>query len=389
MKWYADSGATQHQTDQQSSLTNFIAVEPGTWMVSGIGETCLSVHGQGDVQVEARVNGSFRSVTFEKVLYVPGLVINLFSIGAATELGAKAVFVNNSVKITQNNILIMEGHRAGRTLYLLDILLKTKTQDVISNLAKQKFSLLLWHQRLGHVNYETIQKMAEKESVDGLNLEKYSEIPKEPCTGCIYGKMKRTSFKTGRTRGAKIGDIVHSDICGPMQTASTGGARFFALFKDDFTGFNVVYFLKQKSQIDGYLQAYVARVERETGNFIHTLRTDNGGEYVGRHLADWLMKKGIRHERTVPYTPQQNGVAERANRTVMEAVRSLLHSKNLPLELWAEAVNWSIHILNRVLSSTTSKTPFEGWYEKKPNISDFLVFGSKVITTSQINTTLF
>lgn len=123
-----------------------------------------------------------------------------------------------------------------------------------------------------------------------------------------------------------------------MKTASTGCARLFAMFKDDFTGFNVVYFLKQTSQINGCLK-HVARVEIDTSNFVHTLGTDNGGEYTERHVVDWLMKKGIRHKRTVLYTPKQNNVAERVNRTVMQGSRSLLHSKNPPLDLWVEAMN--------------------------------------------------
>ena len=122
------------------------------------------------------------------------------------------------------------------------------------------------------------------------------------------------------------------------------------------------------------------RLEAETGKKVKTLRSDNGGEYKSHVFQNWMKKMGIRHETTVPKTPQQNGVAERQMLTIVEMARSMLHGANVPTELWAEASNAAVYILNRVYSSTAleEKTPYEMWYKKKPNLAHIRIFGSTV-----------
>ena len=122
---------------------------------------------------------------------------------------------------------------------------------------------------------------------------------------------------------------------------------------------------------------FKAAVELETGNKLKTLRSDNGGEYTSRQFEAYLAKEGIKHQLTVPYTPQQNGVSERRNRTLMEMARCLLYEKKLPLNFWAEAVNTAAYLINRMASRVlTDKTPYELWYGFKPSIDHLKVFGS-------------
>ena len=163
-----------------------------------------------------------------------------------------------------------------------------------------------------------------------------------------------------------------------MQIATPAGARYFVLFKDDFSGWTVAHFMKNKSEVESLFQAFVARVENETKRKVRILRSDNGGEFIGKTFADWLAIKGIKHETSAPHSPEQNGVAERSNRTIMEAARSLLHSKGIPCKLWAEAVNCAVYTLNRILSRTGNVTPYETWYGRKPDISHLRIFGSKM-----------
>ncbi len=111
-------------------------------------------------------------------------------------------------------------------------------------------------------------------------------------------------------------------------------------------------FIRQKSEASELFKLFVIRLHSETGQRVHTLRSDNGGEYGGKEFNSWLSKKGIKHESSAPYNPEQNGVSERANRTVVESARSLIHMKKLPLELWAEAINCAVYTLNRVMSRT-------------------------------------
>ena len=155
------------------------------------------------------------------------------------------------------------------------------------------------------------------------------------------------------------------------------GARYFVLFKDDFSNYRVVHFLKEKSEAFEHFRNFVARCRRETGKDVSVLRTDNGGEFVNNAFSSWLRSNGIQHQTSAPHCPEQNGVAERDNRTIVEAARSMLHGRGLPLYLWAEAVNAAVYILNRVGSRTAPCTAFESWHGKIPDLSHLRVYGCK------------
>ena len=254
----------------------------------------------------------------------------------------------------------------------------SKTTKEIVYLAKETMKRLhLWHKRLGHVSMDTIKKMAISNTVDGLPVLNGTE-GNPFCDGCMYGKQHRSSLpKDGRNRAKSIGELIHSDVCGPMSVPSLGGSRYFVLFKDDFSGYMVVKLLKQKSDVLNEITAYVAQLRTQTGKQVVTLRTDNGGEYTSNDFSDWLSKNGIRHETSVPKTPEQNGDAERMNRTIVESARSMLHSSGLSTNLWAEAVSCSVYILNRIITkSVEGRTPYE-WYGKKPNVSHMRIFGAE------------
>lgn len=322
--------------------------------VRGIGDKPLQVHGRGTIKIQTHVNGFWNHGTINDALYVPNLGANLFSIGAATELGVTAVFSKTQVKLTRGEKLIATGTRAGKNLYHLDIRpirpVQLKSQVNLASAAAQ--TMHVWHQRLAHVNVKCIEQMASNQLVDGLKLVNTKE-GSSLCEGFMYGKQHRQSFPTdGRTRATRIGELIHSDVCGPMSVPSPGGARFYVLFKDDYSGFRKVNFIKNKSDVFDCFTQFVSQLNNETVHRVKTLRSDNGGEYDGKEFESWTKKKDIRHESSAPYNPEQNGVSERDNRTIVESARSLLHMKKLPLELWAEAVNCAVHTLNRVITRT-------------------------------------
>jgi hypothetical protein len=136
--------------------------------------------------------------------------------------------------------------------------------------------------------------------------------------------------------------------------------------------------MKRKSEVPSLIRLYHATLLNETGNYMLTLRTDNGkGEYVNNENDAWFKEKGIRHETSAPYTPEQNGTAERTNRTLLDIVRCMLISSGLPSSLWAEAVSYATYIRNRVLSRTGELTPYHYWNGKKPDLSKIRIFGSR------------
>lgn len=146
--------------------------------------------------------------------------------------------------------------------------------------------------------------------------------PTTVCSGCLFGKMHRLPFNKVRTRATDIGELIHSDVCEPMQLASSTGSRYYVLFKDDFSGYRVIYFMKFKSEVFDRFQIFVCKIRSETKAFVRTLRTDGGEEFTSNEFEAWLTKKAIRHETCPAHTPQLNSVSERDHRTLGEAERS-------------------------------------------------------------------
>ncbi|BBG97487.1 transposable element gene [Prunus dulcis] len=172
------------------------------------------------------------------------------------------------------------------------------------------------------------------------------------CEDCIFGKQKRVSFQTsGRTPKKERLELVHSDVWGPTTISSIGGKHYFVTFIDDHSRKVWVYFLKHKSEVFEAFKRWKAMVENETGLKIKRLRTDNGGEYEDTRFKKFCYEQGIRMERTVPGTPQHNGVAERMNRTLTERARSIRIQSGLPKQFWAEAVNTAAYLINRPIGS--------------------------------------
>lgn len=153
------------------------------------------------------------------------------------------------------------------------------------------------------------------------------------CEACVIGKQHRLPFKGHNQTTTKCGELLHADVCGPMQVNSIGGSRYFLLIKDDYSHMRFVYFLKAKSEVATKIKHFVELVSNQTEHKLKAIRSDNGTEFVNRELQTYFQKKGIKHELTVSYTPEQNGSVERENRTIMEATRTLLHANNLDLKL--------------------------------------------------------
>jgi hypothetical protein len=223
-------------SEDRSAFNNYQAIPEGTWTVDGIRNTKLQVVGKGDIQVESRIPGIIHTGTIKNVLHVPHLGVNLISIAALTNLGAEVAFTANKVNVTLNNQIVMTGEKSGMSLYELEIqtaptkMSQSAEKATTSNanaVALKAASFNTWHKRLAHVNYQTIQRMMRHEAVEGITLKEKSEIPKEICQGCALGKMQKLPFLLGTRKVTEIGELVHSDICGPMQTPHGRRSQIF------------------------------------------------------------------------------------------------------------------------------------------------------------------
>ena len=237
--------------------------------------------------------------------------------------------------------------------------------------------LQLWHRRLAHYHYGGVRELEASKAVSGMRVTTYKQ-PAVRCHGCAQGKFTRLPFPMSSTVTTGPMQLVHTDVIGPMSTQSKGGAYYLVSFIDDYSRKVWGYAIHSKDEVFGRFRDWLALGYNESGQRLQILRSDRGGEYCSRAMHRWMHKRGIKHQRTMRYTAQQNGVAERFNRTVIEAVRCMLHAADLGHEWWAEAVRHAIWVRNRVLCSGTAvegKTPEECWSGVKPDIEGLRVFG--------------
>lgn len=174
--------------------------------------------------------------------------------------------------------------------------------------------------------------------------------------------------------------LIHSDLCGPMQTATPQGNKYFLMLIDDYSRFIVVRLLKSKDEVSQAVQDYIAMALTRFNKKPAILRTDNGKEYITCDLENFLRKEGIQHQLTVTYTPQQNGVAERKNRTLTESAKCMLLDASLDNRFWGKAILTAAYLQNRIIGRNIEKTPLELFTGQKPDMSYIRVFGSKVFS---------
>lgn len=199
-------------------------------------------------------------------------------------------------------------------------------------------------------------------AVDGVNFAD-NDTEMLNCETCLKGEQVKKSFKRSETNSTEILQLIHSDLMGPQNTRSLGHALYLLTFIDDYSNKVFVYFSKKKSETFNRFVEFKKYIENQTGEKIEAIRMDNGGEYMSAIFENYSTRKGIEHEKTIPYTPEQNGTAERMNRTLTEKAKCFLFDTDLPKLYWAEAVNMVAYVDNRSprsrLSLMEMKTPEE------------------------------
>ncbi|PSC76941.1 Retrovirus-related Pol poly from transposon TNT 1-94 [Micractinium conductrix] len=210
------------------------------------------------------------------------------------------------------------------------------------------------------------------------------------CEPCTLGKQHRLPFNTSTSATKAPLELLHTDLCGPLPVASAGGSLYFNTILDDFTGMSFVIPLRHKSDAADSIIHTVTMLQRQAGLPVKRVRSDNGGEFCNSTLSEFYTSQGVLHETTNPYSPQQNGKAERLNRTLWEKARPMLSDAGLPEHLWADAIVTANYLRNRSPLSGRDKTPFELFYGTKPDVSHLRIFGATVFahTPSALRTKL-
>lgn len=364
--WFLDSGCSNHMTGTKSLFKELDESQKSEVRLGD--DKTMQVEGKGTVAIKT-MQGEVK-VLYD-VQFVPSLAHNLLSVGQLLSNGCRVLFDEDSCAISdkESGHTLALIHMTRNRMFPLDVMNVSSKALVV----KGDDGTNLWHLRYGHLNVNGLRLLKKKEMV--LGLPEINEL--EFCEGCVYGKQCRGSFPVGKSwRASDCLELVHADLCGPMKTESLGGSRYFLLFTDDFSRMSWVYFLKMKSEAFENFRKFKVMVEKQSGKILKCLRTDRGGEFTSREFVDFCDENGIRRELTAPYTPEQNGVAERKNRTVVEMARSMLKAKGIPDKFWGEAVATAVYLLNiSPTKAVMNRTPYEAWMGRKPRVSHLKVFG--------------
>ncbi|GJX68867.1 retrovirus-related pol polyprotein from transposon TNT 1-94 [Tanacetum coccineum] len=233
----------------------------------------------------------------------------------------------------------------------------------------------LWHQRLSHLNFDTINDLARNDLVIGLPKFKYHK--EHLCPLCEQGKSKKASHPPKPVPNSKQRlHLLHMDLCGPMRIASINGKRYVLVMVDDYSRYTWVYFLRSKDETPEVIKTFLKRITVLLQSPVIIVRTDNDAEFKNQVLKEYFDSVGISHQSSSVRTPQQNGVVERRNRTLVEAARTMLIFSHAPLFLWAEAIAIACYTQNRsIIHRRFNKTPYELINGIKLDISFLHVFG--------------
>jgi len=371
--WHVDSGCSRHMTGDVSCLQDFRSCEGG-YVAFGSDSKGGKITGKGMV--------SKGKMTFSDVYYVEQLKYNLLSVSQVCDkkhsilfTETECLFLAPGFRVVDENQILLRTPRKDN-VYCLD--LETVSSSSSLNCLFSKASLSessLWHRRMCHMNFKTMNHLVKNNLVRGLPQKEFS--CDDHCVACLKGKQHKTSHKSKEISSISSPlQLLHMDLFGPTNVMSLGKKSYCLVIVDDFTRFTWVYFLRTKDETSGLLKSFLTRIENQANLKVKVIRSDNGTEFKNSDLNSFCEEKGIERQYSAPRTPQQNGVAERRNRTLIEAARSMLADSKLPITFWAEAVNTACYVQNRVqVVKCQGKTPYELFHKRKPLISFLKSFG--------------
>lgn len=368
--WIFDTGATHHFCND---LDLYVKFEPlyDKEMAVAVNGVTFPIEGTGivDLKLEGKI------VRFGNVLYSPKLRRNLIS---GTRLDSKGTTFRGGegkLKVYKNDETLFRATLKNGVYYVYPEEQKIHKRKVRFQVAVvQGDDLKVWHRRMAHVSPHLIEQTYRNNSVRGLPLVKNRDFH---CETCKLNKHRRVSFKfTGHIRSKHPLELLHTDVWGPTAVAGRGGERYFLSIIDDFSRKIWVYPMRGKSEVFAIFKKHIQRAELFIGKKVKAVRSDNGGEFSNENFRCFFEEKGINHEFTNAYTPEQNGVAERMNRTIADGARSVLNETKISLKFWPEAILYFAYTFNRVCHKNQKKTPFELYGGHKPSVRHLKPFGS-------------
>jgi hypothetical protein len=331
--WLIDSGSSKHMTCQRDILScltknkfpqKITLGDDYQYPIKGVGESNYKLD-------------SGTPMKMKDVLYVPDLTKNLLSIPALEKKGFKVSFIDGEVimwpkgKTMEEEIVI--GKEEGG-LYKL----KGHSEAALTHSIENPCEL--WHRILAHINYKALPYVSKTFT----NLLEFKLDHEGVCNGCAQGKNIKNPFPKRDSKVEGVLEIIHSNVCGPMPSTSISRYVYYVSFINDYSRKTWVCYLKSKDEVFSKFKEFKALIDNLSERNIKILRSDNGGEYTSKEFVNFCKDVRIKMDLTTPYNPNKNGVAERNNRTIMEALKTMIHDQDLPMHLWEEAAKITVYV---------------------------------------------
>ncbi|GJR91959.1 retrovirus-related pol polyprotein from transposon TNT 1-94 [Tanacetum coccineum] len=339
--WYLDSGCSKHMTGDRSRLRNFVKKFIGTVRFGN--NHFGAIMGYEDYVIGDSV--------ISRVYYVEGLGHNLFSVGQFCDSDLELAFRKHTCFVIDlDGVDIIKGSH-GTNLYTISVedMMRSSPICLLSKASKNKS--WLWNRRLNHLNFGTLNDLARKDLVRDLPRLKFEKD--HMCSACQLGKSRKATHKPKMVNTImEVLHTLHMDLCGPMRVQSIKGKKYILVIADDYLRFTWVKFLRSKDETLEFVVKLLKQLQVSLNKTVRNVRTNNGTKFFNKYLTAYYESVSITHEKTVSRTPQQNGVVERQNRTLVEVARTMLIFSKAPMFLWAEAIATACYTQNRSLIHT-------------------------------------
>ena len=362
-EFLVDCGATAHIVTEKEKFIEFdqnFDFQNHTIELADSTQKRGLVQGKGKAKIYLTdISGKKCPIILEEALFIPSYKQDILSVSKLTKNGIKVYFGPDLAFIETQNGTKFKIEQKGKLYYV----------NNIRSVGPKERTLQEWHNVMGHLNKCDCINL--EGSVEGMKISSKSDFK---CSTCIQGKMVEYRNHSADEKVSKPLELVHSDLAGPITPCSKEGSKYAILFTDDFSGVIFVYFLRNKNDATKATAKFLSDVSPY--GTIKRLRTDGGTEYTCKEFQNLLIENKIHHEKSSPYSPHQNGTAERQWRTLFEMARCLLLQSDLPKNLWNHALRTSAYIRNRCFVKRLSRTPFEAFTKQRPNIKNMHIFGT-------------
>ncbi|GJY46279.1 putative ribonuclease H-like domain-containing protein [Tanacetum coccineum] len=381
-KGIVDSGCSRHMTGNKAYLIDYQDYNGGPVVFGGSKGYII---GKGKIKTRKL---DFKDVSFVKELQQ----FNLFSVSQMCDKKNKVLFTDTEClvlspefKLPHENQVLLKVPRQNN-MYSFNLVNIVPIGGLACLIAKATVDESnMWHRRLGHVNFKNLNKLVKGNLVRGLPAKVFQND--HTCVACHNGKQHKASCKAKSVRSiSQPLQLLHMDLFGPTSIRSINHKSYCLVITDDFSRFSWVFFLRTKDETSAILKDFIRQIENQLNKKVKIIRCDNGTKFKNRDMIEFCGSKGIKREYSNARTPQQNGVAERKNRTLIEAARTMPAYSFLPNTFLAEAVSTTCYVLNRVLvTKPQNKTPYELITGKTPIIRYIRPFGCHVTILNTID----